>query len=248
MSGRVRIGTAGWSLPRKYAHQFPDEGSGLSRYTARFDAAEVNSTFYRSHKPETLERWAASVPDDFRFAVKLPRAITHERKLADSADLLDRFLAEARLLGPKLGPLLVQLPPSLQFDVEAATAFFRELRTRFDGPVACEPRHPTWFEPPADELLRDGRVARVAADPARVPEAARPGGWPGLAYYRLHGSPRMYYSEYQPEFIERLAREIDSFATSAEVWCIFDNTVSGAATGNALELMAGLQGPERSWA
>ncbi|MDP8917154.1 MAG: DUF72 domain-containing protein, partial [Pseudomonadota bacterium] len=231
---RVRIGTAGWSIPRRVAEAFPAEGTGLERYAARFDAAEINSTFYRPHKPATLERWAASTPEHFRFAVKLPKAITHERRLADALAPTEEFLESLAPLGARLGPVLVQLPPKLAFDPPVAEAFFRGFRALFDGALACEPRHGGWFGPEAAALLAEHRVARVAADPARVPEAAEPGGWPGLVYHRLHGSPRIYYSEYEPEFIDTLAQVIAPSAV--ETWCVFDNTVSGAAAANALAL------------
>jgi uncharacterized protein YecE (DUF72 family) len=231
---KTRIGTAGWSIPVRYAGLFPDAGSGLDRYAARFDVAEINSSFHRSHKPATYVRWAESVPAEFRFSVKLPKAITHQRRLVDAAEPLDSFFAEIAGLGSKLGPVLVQLPPSLSFEPEIAAAFFGALRTRHDGNVAFEPRHPSWFEPQADGVLVEYRIARVGADPARVPEAAVPGGWPGLAYWRLHGSPRMYFSEYGREFLAGLAKRLTE--AEAETWCVFDNTASGAALGDAMAL------------
>jgi uncharacterized protein YecE (DUF72 family) len=233
--GRIRIGTAGWSIPSRHAGHFPDSGSGLARYAARFDSAEINSSFYRSHKPETYARWAVTVREEFRFAVKVPKAITHERRLADAAEPLASFLAEIQALGARLGPLLVQLPPSLSFEAGLATGFFGTLRARHDGPVACEPRHPSWFENDADALLIAHRIARVGADPAPVPQAADPGGWPGLVYRRLHGSPRMYYSEYGLPYLEELAERLAAGA-AAEIWCVFDNTASGAALSDALTL------------
>jgi uncharacterized protein YecE (DUF72 family) len=234
----VLIGTAGWTLPREQQRRFSAEGSHLQRYAAVLPAAEINTTFYRSHRAATWARWAGSVPDDFRFSAKLPRAITHAARLVDVDAALDTFLAEVGLLGPKLGCVLVQLPPSLQFDAEVAGAFFRALRERHGGPVACEPRHATWFTPDADALLADATVARVAADPVRAPGADEPGGFPGLAYYRLHGSPRMYYSAYEPEYLDALAARIDALrGRGVPVWCIFDNTTLGAATANALDLL-----------
>ena len=232
------IGTAGWQIPRTVADAFPTEGSTLQRYAARFPVVEINSTFYRPHRPQTYLRWAETTPPGFRFSVKLPKAITHDRRLADAAEPLDRFLAEAAHLSDKLGPVLVQLPPSLAFDPETAGTFFRLLRDRFAGELACEPRHPTWFGDEAERLLVEMQVARVAADPARVPEAAHPGGWTGLAYWRLHGSPRMYYSAYTPEQLDALAAQLR--AAQAPAWCIFDNTTSGAAAADALALSARL--------
>ena len=246
----LRIGTAGWGLPRLWRAEFPPEGSYLERYAARFPTVEINSSFYRQHRRAVYERWAAAVPPDFRFAVKLPRAITHDQALVASEVLLEVFLDEVAGLGARLGPLLVQIPPSLVLDVDHAEEFFTTLRRLYAGPVACEPRHESWFGPNAEQLLRRHRIARVAADPARVPAAAEPGGDPGLVYYRLHGSPIMYRSDYDPPRIAALAEELRQAAgPGVERWCIFDNTTLGAATGNALSvssLLAGRAGERRA--
>jgi uncharacterized protein YecE (DUF72 family) len=231
MTDSIRIGTAGWSIPRQVADRFPAEGSGLERYAARLDAAEINTSFYRPHRPATYERWAASVPPDFRFAVKLPRAITHAAKLVDCAPELSRFAGEIAGLGEKRGPVLVQLPPKLEFTAAVARDFFTLADRTLGGPIVCEPRHPSWFETDADRLLSEHHIARVAADPARVPAAAMPGGWPGLVYVRLHGSPRIYWSGYEAEALERWARAV---ARGVPAWVIFDNTGSGRAAADAL--------------
>lgn len=232
------IGTAGWSIPNEHRDRFRPGASHLERYASRFTTAEINSSFYRPHRPSTYARWAATVPDGFRFAVKLPKAITHERRLAGVTDLLERFLAEAGALGEKLGPLLVQLPPSLSFQPQEASAFFTVLRERFEGDVVCEPRHRGWFVPEVDRELARFRVARVAADPAPVPGAGEPGGWPELAYYRLHGSPRIYYSPCSPERLDEVAARLSAHGSRAtSAWCIFDNTASGAACADALALV-----------
>jgi uncharacterized protein YecE (DUF72 family) len=231
----IRIGTAGWSIPRQFAPEFGSGESGLQRYATRFAAVEINSTFHRSHKPDTFARWAAAVPPGFRFAVKVPKHITHELRLSGAAEPLRAFLSAIHPLGRQMGPLLVQLPPSLAFDAEVSSAFLALLRGQFTGDVVLEPRHPSWFAAAADALLGRNKVSRAAADPARVPEAGFPGGWPNLAYFRLHGSPAMYRSAYEPQYLDRLALALASSA-AAETWCIFDNTMLGAATGNALQL------------
>ena len=235
----VRIGTAGWSIPRAIAERFPVGGSGLERYAARFDCAEINSTFYRPHRRSTWERWRDSVPAGFRFSVKLPKAITHERKLVDPATELAQFVEQVAILGERLGAVLVQLPPKLSFDADLATRFFAELRTILPTAIACEPRHASLFDPAANALLHGLGVARVAADPAIVPAAAVPGGSPALAYWRLHGSPQIYRSSYPPEAIGDYAKAMQQ--APREPWCIFDNTASSAATGNALALAEALR-------
>lgn len=237
----LRIGCVSWSIPRAAAAEFPGAGSHLERYAARLSAVEIDTSFYRPHRPTTYARWAASVPAAFRFAVKLPRTITHERRLVDIDEPLDRFLGEVAALGPKLGPLLVQLPPSLAFERSTARSFYERLRRRFAGAVVCEPRHPTWFDAEAERLLLDVEVARVGADPAprAVPaaQASAPGGWPGLVYLRLHGAPKIYHSAYAPQQLDALAGTLaDLHRGGTPAWCIFDNTAAGAAPEDALAL------------
>lgn len=192
----LRIGTAGWSVSSRYAEQFPPGGSHLERYAQRLNAVEINTSFYRPHQRKTYERWAQSTPDGFAFSVKVPKVITHEARLKECGALLDRFLGEVAGLGDKLGVLLVQLPPNLRFDKATAGRFFEELRGRTACPSVVEPRHPSWFNPDVEAWLADRQIARVAADPAPATGAGKPGGWDGLAYYRWHGSPQIYYSDY----------------------------------------------------
>lgn len=155
------IGCTGWSVPATVAEVFPGEGGHLARYAGRFRAVEISSSFYRHHLPRTYARWAATVPPDFRFAVKLPRAVTHAARLGpDGLPALARFLAEVAALGDRFGPLLAQLPPSLAFEPARTRAFFAGLAARTGAAVACEPRHPSWFDGAADALLADLRVAR----------------------------------------------------------------------------------------
>jgi uncharacterized protein YecE (DUF72 family) len=236
----LRIGTAAWAIPRAVVDDFPAEGSNLQRYAARFNAVEINTSFYRPHRRATYERWSVSVPAGFRFAVKLPKTITHEARLADCDPLVARFAEEVTGLGDRRGPTLIQLPPSLKFDAGVAGSFFATLEGHLAGPAVCEPRHPSWFTAEAEQLLTDYRIARVAADPAPVPGAGEPGGWDGLAYFRLHGSPRIYWSGYDPPAREAWADKIAPFAARGEAWVIFDNTASGRATSDALAFQRGV--------
>ncbi len=230
----VRVGTAAWAIPRDVRDRFDGDGSRLERYARRFRCVEINTSFYRPHRPATYARWAASVPDDFRFALKVPKEITHTRRFVDAVEPLERFLAESAELGDKRGVLLVQLPPSFAYDAALAGAFFAAFRARYDGLLACEPRHPTWFGADAENALRRAHVVRVAADPAVLAAAAVPGGWDGFVYYRLHGAPRTYYSAYDEAALDAIAATLR--AASAPAWCIFDNTALDAATANALRL------------
>lgn len=237
-----RVGCAGWSIPRSSADSFPGEGSHLQRYAQVFNAAEINSSFHRNHTPAAYRRWAAAVPAGFRFSVKLPRSITHHAKLDGCDDLLRDFLAGVAELGPRLGCLLMQLPPKLAWDPARALPFLALLLRLHAGPVACEPRHASWFQAEAGRALSAHGIARVAADPALSLRARVPGGDRRLQYLRLHGSPRMYYDSYASDTLDRIAARLKKpSADTAERWCIFDNTAQGCATANALALRARLR-------
>ncbi len=225
-----RTGTAGWSLPAKEAA----EGTRLQRYSRTLPCVEINSSFYRAHRATTWARWAAETPADFRFSIKAPKTITHEAKLLDSQSLIRIFLQQIEPLQEKTGPVLFQLPPSLAFDAAVAESFLGALREQYSREIVLEPRHESWFTPLVDSLLRKHSIARVAADPAKgSPHAAEPGGNLDLVYYRLHGSPRTYYSHYEDEFLTTLARRIRPHKNA---WVIFDNTALSHAYANALSL------------
>jgi len=229
-----RIGVAGWSVVAAHRGLLGAGENALARYATRFDCVEINSSFYRSHQAATYERWAQTVPANFRFSVKLPQTITHELGLRRARDPLEQFLDEVAGLGRKLGGLLVQLPPSLAWDGRSANAFLTLLRFRHAGAVALEPRHASWFGAARDDFYRRYQLARVAADPAKVDGADRPGGdssqW---RYFRWHGSPRMYYSSYDDARLDALATDL---GTARKTWCIFDNTAGGHAAGDAARL------------
>ena len=244
MPGQIFIGTAGWTIPRAFASYCDGPGTHLERYARMFAAAEINSSFHRPHAAATYAKWASCAPAGFRFAVKLPREITHDRALRRVRPALERFLEDSSGLQARRGPLLVQLPGSHAFDARVVGRFFELLRSIYDGAVVCEPRHASWLAPRAETLLARFQVARVAADPARAPGFELPGGWPGLAYFRLHGSPHVYWSRYTPAFIERLAAAVMAVPPPVDAWCIFDNTATGSAIENAQELrdvVAGLR-------
>jgi uncharacterized protein YecE (DUF72 family) len=241
---RVYVGTSGWSLARDVAPGSRPGSSGLERYAEYFNAVEVNSTFARLPRPETIERWRDSTPEAFRFAVKVPRSITHEARLAGVDGQLETFCELVSRFGPKLGPLLVQLPPSLEFEPDVAAPFLEKLARGAPAPVVLEPRHTSWFQEDVDRLLTEHRVARVAADPACCPAAARPAACPDVVYYRWHGAPRKYFSAYLPEAIAGLASTLlaarRTHGARREIYCFLDNTALGAAAVNALSLKSAL--------
>lgn len=224
------IATAAWSIPKKMTDRFAQGGSGLTRYASIFSGVEINSTFYRRHKTSTLARWAQSVPDSFRFSVKIPKEITHTRAMRNVAEPFDAFLGDIAPLGDKRGPLLCQLPPSLVFDADVLNTTFETIRNADDGPIVIEARHQSWGAADALDLLKSYAIDRVLADPAPV--------WPAThftvppRYVRLHGKPKIYYSSYSKD-------EIRSFKEllGPDSWCVFDNTADGAAIENALTML-----------
>ena len=232
-------------MPKQHLQLFatPAEGahvSQLQRYAKQLPCVEINSSFHRPHRRSTWERWAAMTPDDFCFAVKAPKTITHLAKLANTDNALMEFFDAVGALGKKLGPVLIQLPPKLPFEESFVRNFFTKLRQLHQGGVVLEPRHSSWFSGAVDTLLRSFQIARVAADPPKGSElAALPGGWLGLCYWRLHGTPRTYYSQYESEWLTRFAQRLqvlDNCSESRETWVIFDNTVLGHAAANAIWL------------
>jgi uncharacterized protein YecE (DUF72 family) len=237
----IHIGIAGWSNPPQERMNRAAGLSHLQHYAERFNAVEINTSFYRRHKQSTYARWSESTPAGFRFSVKVPRSVTHDCALRSCRKELTQFLLEISGLGPKLGVILVQTPASLAFDARSANRFFASLCCAAPCRVVCEPRHPSWFSPRAASTLARYGVARVAADPAKVAAAAEPGGAADLVYFRLHGSPRMYYSAYSCAYLRELRLKIRT-QSGAEAWCIFDNTARHASWDNALQLRSGFSG------
>jgi uncharacterized protein YecE (DUF72 family) len=233
----VRIGCAGWQL-RGADDTFDGDGTQLARYSRIFTAVEISSSHYRPHRRATYARWADSVPDDFRFSVKMPRIITHVNRLQDCEELRDLFLEQVEGLGEKLGTVLVQLPPALAFDPDVAPAFLAGLRARFTGGIVVEPHHPSWFRHEVDVMLAEARAGRVVPDPLPVAEAGEPGGWPGTVYFRLHGNPGTYHALYDGAFLKATAERLRWHEESGSyVWCIFDNTAREGAISNGLQML-----------
>jgi uncharacterized protein YecE (DUF72 family) len=238
-SGLIRVGCAGWSIPRGSAGSLESDGTHLQRYAVQFSAVEINSSFHRPHRAQTYARWAASVGTSFRFSVKVPKQITHKLKLKGAQGEVEGFLESIQGLGKRLGCLLVQLPPSLALDVDVATPFFAHLCKLHSGAIVCEPRHASWFTVDAESFLREYDIARVAADPSPIPGSDQPGGSSRVRYFRLHGSPRMYYSSYEPKFLTDLAaKAVSERKPGRETWCIFDNTAAGFAMENAIQFQS----------
>ena len=226
----ARIGLAGWSeAVSKHRAYFPGTGSGLTRYAETFDMVEVNASFYRAVRAETFASWAEQTPEDFRFSVKINRAITHAARLSANAKL-EQALEPMMSLGDKLLAVLVQLPPTLAHDAERDTAFLIRLRSLYAGMVAWEPRHPSWETPEARALLAEHGITSVLTE---IPGPGTPRADPGT-YVRLHGTPRRYSSPYSTADLTALATWLADAPPPAMV--VFDNTASSAGVRNALEL------------
>lgn len=228
------VGTAGWNIPNEFHSHFPEEGGHLARYARVLNMAEINSSFYKEHMAKTYARWAAEVPENFRFSVKVSKAFTHEARLRAKAKDVLASLDNILNLGDKLGALLIQLPGSLEFNPKDAERFYAILRKKYQGPLALEARNVGWMAREGQQLMLDYKVSKVFADPERCPGGGkRLRACGGISYFRLHGSPIIYKSVYPKKFLKQLAQEL---AGARNPWCIFDNTTFGAATGNALEL------------
>jgi uncharacterized protein YecE (DUF72 family) len=170
----------------------------------------------------------------------MPRSVTHRSHLKGCAADVARFYEEIALLQPKLAAVLVQLPPSLEFNGRTVRAFFKTIPRLRGTKVVCEPRHESWFTIAAENALRELAVSRAAADPAPCSGAETPGGACRFAYFRWHGAPRLYYSKYEESQLDIFAARAAS-GHAIETWCVFDNTARHAAWDDALQFMSALR-------
>jgi uncharacterized protein YecE (DUF72 family) len=244
MPASIRVGIAGWSVPASYRAVEP-VSSQLRYYATYFDCVEINSSFHKAHRLTTYERWADSVPPDFRFSAKLPKEITHDSRLVGCEQAITQFCATLAGLHDKLGVLLVQLPPSLEFDQRTVEASFSLLRKSSSATIVCEARHPSWFHPRVDRVFGALGITRVFADPP-IDATSRPAIAAGqFSYLRLHGQLRRYYSSYSSDYLAALAARLKPAAGGPGAWCIFDNTAGPAAWPNAIELKQDLLRADR---
>ncbi len=223
---RVKVGTSGYDYAEWKGAFYPatlEAKRRLEYYAEHFRAVEINATFYRMPAAETLARWSRATPADFTFALKAPQRITHVARLRDVDGLVGAFVDVARTLGPKLGPLLFQLPPSMKKDVGRLVEFLGLLPR--DLAVALEFRHPSWF---SDDVLERLRVHRVALCIAETEAGATPAVATGeFGYLRLRA---VDYSERDlRRWVETLAR---LGAGWREAFVFFKH--EAAATGPAL--------------
>lgn len=224
----VIVGTSGWQYDewREALYGATPKARWLEFFAERFPAVEVNSTFYRLPTADTIASWRARTPDGFVFAIKAPRTITHVRRLAAAADLVTVLIERVSGLGPKLGPILYQMPPSLRRDDALLSAFLDALPPYPKS--AMEFRHPSWDDAAVRATMRARDVAWcVTAIPAR---ADLQGSW---AYLRLHGGPG--YTQYAPDENRAIA-EVVAAGAADPVYAFFDNDTDGAAVRDATAL------------
>lgn len=170
-TGRVRLGTQGWNYTAWLGAFYPSgtrPTDFLSIYARAFDTVEVDSTFYAIPATTTFESWAARTPAHFTFALKLPQAITHEKRLRDAEEETALFVSRARVLGPKLGPILLQMGPDFGIDELPALATYLATLPR-DLRFAIEFRQRSWIVPEVAELLTEHRVSLALSDGRWIP-------------------------------------------------------------------------------
>lgn len=226
----IYTGTASWNIPKIAENDFFKEGEELLRYASRLNAVEINSSFYRDHQLESYIKWGGITPEHFKFSVKLHQRFTHKSDLKIERDDLIINLEAIKGLGDKLGVLLLQFPAGQNFIADRMDKFYGVIREAYNGPVMIEPRNMTWLFRDSLKLMKKYKIGKVIADPEKCPGEVES----ELVYYRLHGSPEMYISDYSFQYLDNLSQELTTY--SNEVWCIFDNTTFGYATLNALTI------------
>jgi len=205
----------------------------LNHYVQHFDSVEVNNTFYKLPRVEVLRAWSSAVPKDFCFAVKASRFITHNKKLIDPQNFLDKFLPAIEVLGGKLGPILFQLPPKWKVNADRLQQFLAAL-PRYHR-YTFEFREPSWNTPQVMDILRKHNAAYCIYELAGFLSPIEiTADW---AYVRLHGPGNKYQGSYGRSALTEWAGLIAKWSTRLKaVYCYFDNDDSGYAVHNALEL------------
>jgi uncharacterized protein YecE (DUF72 family) len=229
----VLVGTSGWQYRDWRGRFYPErlaQRYWLEHYASRFSTVESNNAFYRLPEPATFAAWAARTPPDFVMAVKASRFLTHVKRLREPAEPVQRFLDHAGHLGAKLGPVLLQLPPTLRAD----TGLLRDALDQFPHGirVAVEPRHETWFSEQTVELLRDRGAALCLADRARWRSPVwRTADWTYLRFHEGTATPRPCYGRQAlASWAETLAA---TWGPGADVYVYFNNDPGGCAVRDA---------------
>jgi uncharacterized protein YecE (DUF72 family) len=227
------LGTSGWQY-RDWRYSFYPKGVAQARwlehYAERFATVELNNSFYRLPPPETFARWRARTPDDFVFAVKMSRYLTHVKRLREPQEPVERFFVSACELGPKLGPVLVQLPPTLRIDLDALARCLDRFPP--DVRVVVEPRHDSWWHEGFWALLRDRNAALCLADsPHRQTPVRRTADWGFIRFHEGRASPRPCYGRQALATWASTLRHL--WPPDADVFAFFNNDPLACALDNA---------------
>ena len=246
MTGAARIGTSGWHYVHWIGGFYPartPKRALLAYYTQHFSTAEINASFYHTPAEKTVAAWREQTPDDFFFAWKASRYITHRKRLLDVGESVAFIFGRMAALGEKFGPVLWQLPPGLTPDHDRLARFLALLPT--DRLHTVEFRHPGWYEAGVFRLLADHNVALCISDHAAAPAPFE--ATAGHVYVRGHGPGGRYFGNYSDEILGEWAARIRAWqAEGRPVFCYFDNDIGGAAPIDAKRLMELLNpmGPE----
>jgi uncharacterized protein YecE (DUF72 family) len=235
VSGRVYIGTSGWNYKHWIEVLYPKglpQSKWLPRYAETFDTAEVNNSFYRLPEKSIFESWASSTPDDFTFAVKASRFLTHMKKLNEPEEPLDRLLSHAEGLGPKLGPILYQLPPGWRVNLERLRYFLSLLPKNVRS--VFEFRDNSWQIQPVFDLLNEhGAGYCIMSSPELPLHILRTGDF---AYMRMHNGGYETEGSYSDDSLKNWAELIRKLLESWDVYVYFNNDYKGYAVRNAMKL------------
>jgi uncharacterized protein YecE (DUF72 family) len=236
----IWVGLSGWSYANWRGAFYPaalPSRDYLAFYAREFGTAEINSSFYHFLRPQTYERWAAQVPDDFVFAVKANRLLTHTRRLQEVEESWQRLAEAVLALGSHCGPILFQFPQSFRREERRLADFLRLARESAAGlRLVCEFRHASWFTEEIYRLLRRYGVALCLADSARYPR--HDVLTTDFVYCRFHGRPELFASPYSEAELESLARQLQTYSNvGVDVYVYFNNTKEGHAIDNARMLL-----------
>ncbi|RJQ33248.1 MAG: DUF72 domain-containing protein [Actinobacteria bacterium] len=231
----VYIGTSGWSYPHWFNTFYPDnlaKNKAFQYYQEHFETVELNVTFYRLVHKKTFEGWNKNTSDNFVFAIKASRYITHNKRLIDPDKPLNRLFDNLSVLGEKAGPVLWQLPSNFHKDLNRLEVFLKALPKNYRH--AFEFRHPSWFSDDTYKLLRNINAALVFADSPR---------WPleheitaDFLYIRFHGGKELYGSNYSGKELGAWAKKIKKWSAKYSIYSYFNNDYNAYAPKNALYL------------
>ncbi|HLO60006.1 MAG TPA: DUF72 domain-containing protein [Bacteroidales bacterium] len=237
---KLHIGTSGWSYKHWHHIFYPDDLTSakyLEYYITQFDCVELNSSFYHLPLNTTVEGWMRRTPPDFIFCPKLSRYITHQLRLNNAQEALERFFGIFDIMKSRLGPVLIQLPPGLRFEGNKVRSFFNILNQYYgEYRFALEIRHKSWITDEAFKILEENRIAFTIADSGeRYPYYETT--TTDFVYLRFHGNGQLYASDYNPNELTEYARKIGKWLEEGkQVWVFFNNDIHGYAVQNARSL------------